>query len=199
MHDLNTFFATGRRDRWVQRGIVLPLALVLLLVISILGVMAIGNSTQSEKTIQSLRSNAMAQQGAEIALRYCEDLTMEKIDNPATSQYSAAQKAKVSETSLTDQNDADALWTKSASWKSAADNPTATDNTTLIKLPEAVYKNGVAGGLKIAPSCVVQKLGSASYLITARGLGNDALLDGSTGKATAGAEVWLQSVITPES
>ena len=191
MHELNRFSALNGRTRLTQRGIVLPLALLLLVVISIVGVMAIGNSTQSEKTIQSLRSNAMAQQAAEIALRYCEDLTMEKTDDPAVKRYTATDYGKISETSLTDQNASTALWQLSASWKSGA--------TNLIVLPTSAYKNGVGGDLKTAPTCIVQKLGSSSYLITARGLGNDALLDGSTGKAKAGAEVWLQSVITPES
>ena len=172
-----------------QRGVVLPLALFLLIVISIVGIMAISNASQSEKTNQSLRNNALAQQSAEIGLRYCENIVMEKVDAPTTAYYSA-QYGKIKESpALTTENDTTAIWLTAAGWKTGEPN--------LIEVPTSLYKNGVSGDLKNGPLCMVQKLGTQSYLITARGFGNDAQFD-SNNKAKSGGEVWLQSVITPE-
>ena len=172
-----------------QKGVVLPLALFLLIVISIVGIMAISNSSQSERTNQSLRNNALAQQSAEIGLRYCENIVMEKVDAPATT-YHSAQYGKIKEdVVLADENATSAIWRTAANWKSGQPNR--------IDVPTASYKNGVNGDLKNGPLCMVQKLGTQSYLITARGFGNDALFD-SNGKTLSGGEVWLQSVISPQ-
>ncbi len=173
-----------------QRGVVLPLALFLLVVISIVGIMAISNSSQSEKTIQSLRSNALAQQSAEIGLRYCENIVMEKADAPATTYYSAEYSKIKEDISLSGENDTAAIWRTAANWKTGQPN--------LIAVPTTAYQKSVNGDLKNGPQCLVQKLGTQSFLITARGFGNDALFD-SNGKAKSGGEVWLQSLITPES
>ncbi len=174
-----------------NKGIVLPLALFLLIVISIIGVMTIGNSTQNEKNIQSLRINAAAQQGAEIALRYCEDLTMQFVADPSSTRYTSAEYGKISTTSIAKPDATGALWLIAANWKSGGSN--------LISIPTSTYAASVTGALKNAPSCIIQKLGTESYLITARGLGNDAIVDSSTGKVKTGGEIWLQSTLTPES
>ena len=173
-----------------QRGIVLPMALLLLVVISIIGVMVISNSTSSEKTMQGLRSSTLAQQSAEIALRYCEDLTMERIDTPATELYTTAQKNKVSDTVVTSQDDTTALWRTAANWADGAANR--------IDVPNSAFKKSVSGDLKVAPMCIVQRLGAESFLVTVRGFANDTQFD-NTKKVKTGAEVWLQSVLTPES
>lgn len=173
-----------------QRGIVLPMALVLLVVISIIGVMVISNSTSSEKTMQGLRSNTMAQQSAEIALRYCEDLTMEQVDAPATELYPLAQKNKISAAVVTSQDDNTALWRTAANWADGAGNR--------IDIPSNAFQKSVSGDLKVAPMCIVQRLGTQSFLVTARGFANDTQFDANK-TVTTGAEVWLQSVLTPES
>ena len=177
-----------------QRGVVLPLALFLLVVMTIIGIMVISNATQSDKSIQSLRSNAVAQQGAEIALRYCENIVMTNVDD--ASKASAQEKTdftKVNTTTITGQNDPSAAWTNKTTW--------AAGSTNRIEVPTATYQKSTSGDIKVAPMCVIQKLGTNSYLITARGFGNDAKFTDTTNKNTVktGAEVWLQSVITPES
>ena len=177
-----------------QRGVVLPLALFLLVVMTIIGIMVISNSTQSDKSIQSLRSNAIAQQGAEIGLRYCENVVMTNVDD--ASKASSQEKSdftKVYATSIATQDDTTAIWRTKANWAAGAANR--------IDIPSAAYQKSTSGDIKIAPACIIQKLGSNSYLITARGFGNDAQVTDTTKKDTVktGAEVWLQSVITPES
>ena len=40
--------------------------------------------------------------------------------------------------------------------------------------------------------------GEDGYLITSRGIGNEAEYDDSTGLVKSGAEIWLQSVLMPK-
>ncbi|HZF85913.1 MAG TPA: PilX N-terminal domain-containing pilus assembly protein, partial [Burkholderiaceae bacterium] len=61
----------GMRIR--QRGVVLVMALILLVIVSLVGAMAIRSAISGEQVSKSFRSNAMASQAAETALRYCED------------------------------------------------------------------------------------------------------------------------------
>lgn len=176
-----------------QRGVVLPLALFLLVVMTIIGIMVISNSTQSDKSIQSLRSNAIAQQGAEIALRYCENVVMTNVDD--ASKASTGEKAdfsKVYTTKIDTQDDTNAIWRTKANWTAGAANR--------IEIPQTAYQKSTSGDIKTAPLCMIQRLGNSSYLITARGFGNDAqFTDNKKDTVKTGAEVWLQSVITPES
>jgi hypothetical protein len=47
---------------------------------------------------------------------------------------------------------------------------------------------------------MIQKITNSSgdaFLITARGIGNDAEYDAPTGKVKSGSEIWVQSVLTP--
>lgn len=173
-----------------QRGVVLPLALFLLVVMTIIGIMVISNSTQSDKSVQSLRSNAIAQQGAEIALRYCENAVMTNKDNLTSTTDEKNLYDSISATGILSQDATDALWRNKANW--AATKP------GYAAIPATAYQKSTSGDIKTAPQCLIQKLGSNSYLITARGFGNDAAFN-SNGTVKTGAEVWLQSVITPES
>jgi hypothetical protein len=52
--------------------------------------------------------------------------------------------------------------------------------------------------LRNNPTCIIQRMVNDRFLITARGLSNDATVDDDTGLLTAGSEVWLQSILTPE-
>ncbi len=174
-----------------QQGVVLPLALVLLVVISIIGIWAIGSSTSSEKMMQSQRSNATAQQAAELALRVCEEVAIENAEGSG-SRWQAFHTKVIESPAVTNENDTSALWRQKSNWRSGA--------THRIDIPAGEWTSLNAGELKNSPQCIVQKMGSNSYLITARGLGNDVKFTSQNQEKTkTGAEVWLQSVITPES
>ena len=183
-----------------QKGIVLPLTLFLLVIISILGIMAMRNATIGAQTINSVRSYTVAELAAEAGLRYCEEVAKES-DAPSTPAKYTQETTKISTpdisacTTFAEIMEAKKCGasTSAASWKSSA--------TTLIAVPST----SAAGGKFInPPQCMIERIagaggGSPSYLITARGIGNEASYDSSTGRVTGGAQVWLQSVLTPGS
>jgi type IV pilus assembly protein PilX len=183
-----------------QRGIVLAMALILLVIISLVGALAIRNSTASEKTVNSLRSNSVAMGAAETGLRYCE-LVVQGISNGPTALVPATTIAQATPSALvtiSDANTSTAVWQTSATWSSS---------TIVITVPTAFYQsqsaeaaNGVT--LKNAPVCVIQPYFNArvspstGWVVTARGFGNDAQINASKA-VTEGSEVWLQSILIP--
>jgi type IV pilus assembly protein PilX len=58
-----------------SRGIVLPLSLVMLLMITLLAVVAIRGVTTEERIAANLRSSSVGFEMAELALRHCEEVT----------------------------------------------------------------------------------------------------------------------------
>ena len=72
---------TGRnlpraRQRHSQRGVVLIIALVMLVIISLLAVSSMRNSGSTEEVLGNVRTTELATQAAEIALRRCEGLAL---------------------------------------------------------------------------------------------------------------------------
>jgi Tfp pilus assembly protein PilX len=66
--------ASARRARpATQRGVVLIIALVMLVVISLLTTLSIRSAVSTESVSGNVRTTELASQAAEIALRYCED------------------------------------------------------------------------------------------------------------------------------
>ena len=176
-----------------QKGVMLPIALILLVVISILGIMAMRNATVGEQTINAVRTNAATRAAAEMGLRHCEAVVYEISDKPTIPLYAAeaakiALKGKDGINILTGQNDANALWTVAANWKS----------TSAYRISMMTANSG----FKNPPKCMIEKVKFASgedgYLITSRGIGNEAEYDDSTGLVKSGAEIWLQSVLMPK-
>ena len=70
------------RAQWKQpqRGVVLVIALILLVVISVLAVTGMRNASSSESVLGNVRTTELATQAAEVALRHCESsvLKMQK-------------------------------------------------------------------------------------------------------------------------
>lgn len=183
-----------------QSGIVLPLTLFLLVVISILGIMAMRNATMGAQTINSVRSYTVAELAAEAGLRYCEEVAKED-DSPPPAPKHTAEVGKISTPNISAcATFAEVVEAKKCgesgqanSWKSSA--------MTLITVPST---SDAGGKFTNRPQCMIEKIvgmggGAPSYLITARGIGNEANYDSATGRVTGGAEVWLQSVLTPGS
>ena len=63
---------TTRPRPAAQRGIVLIMALIMLVVISLLTAVSVRNATSSEGVNANVRQTQLAGQAAETALRYCE-------------------------------------------------------------------------------------------------------------------------------
>lgn len=182
-----------------ERGVVLVITLILVVILSLLGTFAIRNATQSERSINGIRSTEVAREAAETALRFCEQVAIFDGDGKDYAEYSTTGlRGKIITTTIASEFDSAAEWRKSASW--AGNN--------VISLPADYYNKKPSGTdidsaqLDIAPRCLIQKIESTStpkltgYLITARGFANSAKFDDSTGKSTRGAESWMQSVLS---
>lgn len=184
-----------------QRGVVLVIALILVLIMSLLGTAAIRNATYSERSISGLRSADVAREAAETALRFCEEIAIFDAEDKDYNEWgTSGLRQKIVEITVKSETDNDAVWRKAENWQ---------NNSARIDVPAAYYKRQSGAGaasdgsqLKTAPVCVIQRLRTTydpvleGYLITARGFANNARFNGSTGKTTQGAEAWMQSVLT---
>jgi type IV pilus assembly protein PilX len=177
-----------RRTHSTQRGIVLALVLVLLGILSLVGALSMRNAALTEQTTNSLRTAAAAQQAAELAVKYCE-LVVQSTREPGTTFSS--ERAKIVATTITAAVSAGA-WNQTSTWSGASP-------ANVIKVP-TTYLNSSdpkATSIKIQPQCVIEPINNdagAGYVVTARGFGNDAVIN-STNGVTSGAEAWVQSVL----
>ena len=170
----------NQRPHHREKGIVLPVALIMLLILSFAGLMAARKSSTYEQISNNLRTNQVARQAAESGLRYCEKAVIDQVDN-ANKNFGAALGSKVLTTALTDDKAstlAGGEWNKKTNWKSSA--------TNLVTMPNSTS------------TCIIQAMSSKRYLVTPRGLSADAVTDSTSGELTSGSEVWLQSILTPQ-
>lgn len=174
-----------------QRGTVLAITLILLVILSLLGTFVIRNANQSERIMNGVRTSNVAQQAAETGLRFCEQLATAPPAGSGTFQsVDAATYINATATTNADAGD----WKDKNSWKSS--------NARLLSVPSSYYNSGSTGATDLlhAPQCIIQALetpgGLKGYVITARGYANDAVIEASTGRVISGAEVWLQSTLT---
>lgn len=186
-----------QHPRWshnscTQKGVVLPVALILLVVISFAGILAVRNATVTEQMSNNLRTNVQAQQAAEAALRYCELVAISSKDSNAK-QYS--DKSKILATAIDDANSRSAAWRDIDNWKGS--------NVITVRNDYYTKPNVERDGIKTAnaPRCIIQPLVNTThkldgFLITARGFANNAKWSTSTAKLESGSETWLQSVLT---
>lgn len=170
-----------------SRGSALIIALILLVVIGLTSAVAMRTTLASEQSANSLRLEGLAQQYAEMALRYCErQMDMEPADR-VTALQSIDANASVALASAT--------WNQTATWVGTA--------ATALEVPDDwVSPTGVAFTPRTEPQCFVERVRLDSnveaFLVTARGYSPDFEADGSTGRAKRGASVWLQSFMVTE-
>lgn len=172
------------------RGIVLPMALIMLLIISFAGLLAARNSATFEQFSNNMRTNQVARTSAEDALRYCERVAIDAAENGGTSYATDAGKIVSTELTADDETTIrSGAWNTKSNWAASAAN--------LITLT-ATYNSNVQSNaeLKNSPSCIIQALVNDRFLVTTRGLSSDATV-ASDGTLSAGSEVWLQSILTP--
>lgn len=179
-----------------ERGVVLVITLILIVILSLLGTFAIRNATQSERSINGIRSAEVAREAAETALRFCEQVAIFDSEGKDYTEYGTpSPRAQIVTATIGSESDPAAAWRIEASW---------TGSANAIAVPAAYYKkdSGGTAPLTNTPLCLIQKIESTStpkltgYLITARGFANNAKFTSSTGKSTQGAESWMQSVLT---
>lgn len=183
-----------------ERGVVLVITLILVVILSLLATFAIRNATQSERSINGIRSAEVAREAAETALRFCEQVAIFDGDGKDYTEYSTTGlRDKIITTTIGSESDTAAAWRTSSNWTGGK----------VIEVPSAYFKKSTSGNaddaaleLVTAPRCLIQKIETTStpkltgYLITARGFANNAKFTEATGKSTRGAESWMQSVLT---
>ena len=192
-----------------QQGVVLPMALILLIIISFAGLLAARNSATYEQFSNNMRTNQVSRVAAEDALRQCERIAKDSVD--ASVGFPTTLHDKIVATEIASDEVADikgGAWNFRANW--------ADDSNSLIQLSTDLSLNDKYGDhvastpngktkndprLKNSPTCIIQKMSNERFLVTARGLSSDAEVDQADGDRKgmlkSGSEVWLQSILTP--
>jgi type IV pilus assembly protein PilX len=170
-----------------ERGVVLPVALILLVIVSFAGLYSARNSANHEQFSNNLRTMNVARHAAELGLRYCERVVIDQVENEGETYPTDA--ARVLQTEITGPDDNNAAWRSLANWSSSGANRIIAPLTYASNVDSAVQLN-------FPPTCIAQLMADDQFVITSRGLSNDAQVD-ANGRLTRGSEIWLQAVLTP--
>lgn len=182
----------GRRGRpTAQRGVVLIIALVMLVVISLLTTLSIRSAISTESVSGNVRTTELASQAAEIALRYCEDAVVQL--------YSGTVTLALTPDILGYQPTP--RWLSAANWDV---NPTE----AFVVPSEFVNQATGTATYKRQPECMVERMPvvitvagvptlsiTSTYVITARGFGPEVAIANAARSRPQGSEVWMQSTI----
>ena len=185
-----------------SRGIVLPMALIMLVIISFAGLLAARNSATFEQFSNNMRTNQVSRVAAEEALRYCERIAIDSVDGGSNFPLDAG---KVLTAEIADDEVATisgGAWNTRSNWAPGAAN-------LITVTPQ--YGSGVYDGtdtsnplrdarLKNPPTCIIQPMVNDRFLVTSRGLSSDATVvanGAAAGTLSSGSEVWLQSILSP--
>jgi type IV pilus assembly protein PilX len=174
-------------------GIVLPIALIMLVIISFAGLLAARNSATFEQFSNNMRTNQIARVSAEDALRHCERVAIDSVDGGANF---ATDVAKILGTEITGDDETtirSAAWNTKANWATGAANLITLTPTYGSDVQNTANQNP---RLRNNPTCIIQALVNDRFLVTTRGLSSDAVV-ANDGTLSAGSEVWLQSILTP--
>lgn len=181
----------SRRDAKSQRGVVLIVALILLVVLSMVSAAAIRGSSSAELSTNNARTQTLAMQAAEAALRYCEKATLNFMSGAGATPTLTPEAAPA--TSATPYR-----WQTLTNW----DGTGSGSNITTLVSADVNDRTDNAGKLyKRYPECTAQYLEPANtkrVVVTARGFGPDVAAITGARAAPVGAEVWLQSVLSAD-
>ncbi len=180
--------------RHSSRGSALLITLVLLVVIGVTSVMSMRVALFGSLVGQNLRAHGMAMEAAELGLRHCEERIA---SNPAETPMMVGDGGETSGLE----------WQRAANWTARAIVVPQTVAGSILstdQLPQCLIRmltvDEYRATLAVTPgSETVEDRGIAPeqvalYRITARGYSPDFRRD-EDGRAVAGAEVWLQSMI----
>jgi Tfp pilus assembly protein PilX len=178
---------SARRARpATQRGVVLIIALVMLVVISLLTTLSIRSAVSTESVSGNVRTTELASQAAEIALRYCED---------AVVTYQASGAGPLVPLTFQDP----------PRWKSTSGSWDVSPSDAFVVPLTAVNQATGNATYKRAPECLVERMpvvtaagvlsNTSTFVITARGFGPEVPLANASRSRPQGSEVWMQSTI----
>jgi type IV pilus assembly protein PilX len=193
---------TTLRAKLAQRGIVLVLALVMLVVISLLTALSVRNATSSEAVNSNVRQTQLASQAAETALRYCEEaLTTFLGAQTATLTFTSPPSSTSITIDATYLHEVVTSGTPTSAIAANWDSNSAT-NLILVLPTSSVNRSGITSTFIRPPECMVDRLTrdtSANYwknfAITARGFGPEVAAADASRNRPVGSEVWMQSTL----
>ncbi len=193
-------------------GHALVMALLLLVVIGLTSAAAMRSATSSERSVNNVRLENLAQQHAEMALRYCES----EMYKAAADRVPALQSVDRAMPPLPDEGD----WKKPSTWvggapaslavpahwwaRAGAAPSTPAAATAPVSTASPASPASVASApVPQLPRCHVEQVslpgsGQNAYLVTARGYSPDFEQDPSTARTLRGGSVWLQSLLLTE-
>ena len=181
-----------RIGRPAQRGIVLMISLIMILVISLLAVTSMRNVASSESVSGNVRTTELATQSADIALRHCESSVVKitkLIADPSDVSAEASYPTTLAEGNVIRAASAGA-WQSTSTW----------DTTSTPFVLPATLVGGTATFTR-RPECMVESLTGtaatgppASFVVTARGFGPEVTTPAGSGRPV-GTVVWLQSTL----
>lgn len=176
------------KTRQAQDGVVLIMSLVMLVIVSLLAVTTMKGALSSENISGSVRLNQLANQSAEVALRFCEDaaLAIARGESPGPTAQAVTIPPAVP------------LWQKMATtWD--------VENAAVFVIP-LTQVNNAGAPYKRPPECLIEHLAATGtplhnklFVVTARGFGPEvASATALTDKRPTGSEVFLQSTVELE-
>ena len=177
--------------RGSQRGVVLIISLIMLVILSMLATLSIRNATSSESVSGNARTTLLATQAAEMALRYCE----QGLVQAHTGALVPLDPTKLP-TRLPYDADVTPRWKTLSVWDD--------DSADVFVVPSTIVNHDAASvTYPRAPECMVERMqvvnsagnltDTSTYVITARGFGPDET--GASKTRPTGSEVWMQSTV----
>ena len=160
-----------------QRGIVLIVALIMLVVIGLMSVSVMRGALSSDIVANNARAQSLAQQSALTALRYCE----REIQKSGSTLAKNARGTGIY------------WWQVFASWY-----PVSGRIATAV--PQSVLASSNSAFSPVnPPECLAEKVkledgATDAVIVTARGFSPDYSQD-SSGRATSGTVMWVQSTV----
>lgn len=175
-----------------QSGVALIVALVMLVIIGLMSAAVLRGSLTSDLIANNARSQTLAQQEAELALRWCEREALDAVNGNAVAAGFAIQAEQADDDANT-ATPLPVLWDDFASWFGAnkkaidvVDDERVTDDSSVVA---ATPPQCMAEYTRLTDGALTQVV-----IVTARGFSPDYQED-DDGRTRAGSVVWLQSVL----
>lgn len=172
-----------------ESGVSLVIVMIMSVIIGLTAAASMRASISSERVINNLRMEALAQQYAEAALTYCET----EIAKTSTARITALQDGLITVTSVVSHTSAFTLtWQGTNTWIASTFNGRVDLPVARLQTTDSAFTPGQL------PQCYVEVVnfgsGDSYWSIVARGFSPGYTRDTTTGRTLTGAVVWLQTL-----
>jgi type IV pilus assembly protein PilX len=169
------------RPQLRHRGVSLIITLIMLVIIGLTSVASMRGAISNERAVNNMRMESLAQQYAEVGLRYCQD----QLSLPSADRVTGLQDGVLTLSPV-----ASAAWQTSTTWTS--------DPRPVVAVPNAYLASADSSVTPVkTPECLLERVqltgGSTTFLVTSRGFSPD--YSANTDQTTrSGSVVWLQAM-----